>query len=242
MAKDLGVVHKPYQRGKPGRPHKVTSPRLSPEMLKDLVDGLKDEGLRRALRERAQQREEQKFQPTVYPGMVFPTGFILPPFQPVKLTRPKRERKLATESKLTDEMATKILLALRCGAYQPVACAVAGVRYGTFVNWLRWKGQPYEEFQMLVKQQENMAELHLLNIIIAGAYADPKLALEILARKHPDRWSRVHVISGTGPGGSIPVDMNFPQMVDETYAKIFPGKHQTSIPKRRQLSLPDQDS
>lgn len=92
-------------------------------------------------------------------------------------------------SKLTDVVASKIIVALRLGAHQGPAAAWAGVRPETMSRWMHADGEPFESFQMKVKESEAWAELKAVGVVTKSS--DAKDAIAFLERRFPKRWARV---------------------------------------------------
>lgn len=92
-------------------------------------------------------------------------------------------------SKLTDEVASKIIMALRLGAHQGPAAAWAGVRPETMSRWMHAEGEPFESFQMKVKESEAWSEMKAVGVVTASK--DAKDAIAFLERRFPKRWARV---------------------------------------------------
>jgi len=58
-----------------------------------------------------------------------------------------------------------------------------------------WNGEPYETFQRLVRKAEAGLESRTVTILAGQAGVRPKLALAILERKFPQRWTKVTVVA-----------------------------------------------
>ncbi len=100
---------------------------------------------------------------------------------------------------LTNEIATRICIALRYGAPRAAAAEFAQVRYDTLKSWLTKKSEPYETLRRYVDEAEQFAQMYMLNAIFRGVWADPKYAFEYLSRRWPDRYGPAPP-DGTGGG------------------------------------------
>lgn len=94
---------------------------------------------------------------------------------------------------LTDDRASKIIMALRLGAHQGPAAAWAGVAPETMSRWMHRTGEPYESFQQKVRESEAWAEVKAAGIVTGSK--DAKDAISFLERRFPKRWARVPSVS-----------------------------------------------
>ena len=70
--------------------------------------------------------------------------------------------------------------------------AVGGITPSTLRAWLtRDDHDAYRIFQRAFAAAETYATLAALKAIMEGMHADPKIAFEFLARRHPDQWGKV---------------------------------------------------
>jgi hypothetical protein len=144
---------------------------------------------------------------------------------------------MARPSKLTPEVRERIVQAILAGNYFETACQFAGVATATGYEWLargegrdqrRPRNREFAEFAEAVGQAEAQAEVHTVALIRQGLPDNPRLALDFLARRYPDRWGGrdslhvTHDLDGAiraelarlaGPGqarlaGAAPVDAN----------------------------------
>lgn len=90
-------------------------------------------------------------------------------------------------TKATEYVKAKILAALRDGNYRHVAAQAAGIDYATFARWMQ--DPRHRAFRDDCERAEALAELELVGIVRRAADGDPKLALEFLGRRHPERWA-----------------------------------------------------
>jgi hypothetical protein len=54
---------------------------------------------------------------------------------------------------------------------------------------MRAPGEAFEEFRRAIELAEAEFEAEMLALVTAGAVNDPKLALKLLERRFPQRWS-----------------------------------------------------
>lgn len=91
---------------------------------------------------------------------------------------------------LTPQVQERICKLLERGHYRKVAAEAAGVSYETMRRWMVADAEVFRVFRAAVHESESMAEERLYRIVRNGARKDPRLALEVLARKFPKRWGR----------------------------------------------------
>lgn len=111
------------------------------------------------------------------------------------------------KAKLTAERQARICELIRAGHYKRVAAAQAGISEKTFYEWLQ-RGEPgaanyqrrFAQFREAVLQAEAESEEILLRKVLEGG---PKLALEILARRFPERWRRRVAVDHKGEQGHL---------------------------------------
>ncbi len=95
-------------------------------------------------------------------------------------------------TKLTPDVQSRILQAIRCGLTYERACLAAGIGETTFY---RWKAQgeagedPFREFWEMVTCAGAEGEHALASIVIEHAPNDWRAAMAVLKARHPDRWS-----------------------------------------------------
>ena len=100
----------------------------------------------------------------------------------------------------TKEIGDTIIESVRGGNYIKVAAAAAGVNYHTVQNWLQvGEGKknvvklPREElvlFAQGVRKAEAECETVLVATLIDKLPREPKLIIEFLARRWPERWGK----------------------------------------------------
>lgn len=121
-------------------------------------------------------------------------------------------RRTGRPSGLTDEVRANLLHAFRLGATVRIACGATGVSEAAFYRWMA-KGEAaktgsFREFRDEVQRARDRGDLELLAFVRKGARDDPRLALDLLARRHPEAYARKdrHVVKHTGhDGGPITV-------------------------------------
>lgn len=104
---------------------------------------------------------------------------------------------------LTQQVHDKIVALMRAGNYFETACRAAGISPSTGYKWKAWgdgrtvEGHTtprdvtkYRKFREACVRAEGEAEAEAVVIVRKGIAKDPKLALEYLNRRAPDRWGR----------------------------------------------------
>jgi hypothetical protein len=109
---------------------------------------------------------------------------------------PGQSRGGGGKTKLTNHRAAVILHTISCGCYRETAAQLAGVTPETLCHWMRWDREPYRTFQRLVRKAEADLEARMVTAITSQVHVRPELALAILERKFPDRWSKAVIVAG----------------------------------------------
>lgn len=121
---------------------------------------------------------------------------------------PKKKARMGREPKLTPEMQEKITNLIRAGHYMETAAKASGIGTTTFWRWMA-EGQAteenprprpiYRDFREAVQKAEADSEA----ILLAGIIRDggPKMKLEVLKRRFPERWGDRHRLEHSGPNG-----------------------------------------
>jgi hypothetical protein len=125
-----------------------------------------------------------------------------------RIKLPGQSRGGGGKTKLTNHRAAVILHAISCGCYRETAAQLAGVTPETLCHWMRWEREPYKTFQRLVRKAEADLEARMVTAITSQVHVRPELALAILERKFPDRWSKAVVVAGPPP-----VNLNLGEML-----------------------------
>jgi hypothetical protein len=123
-------------------------------------------------------------------------------------------------SKLTPEVQSKIVSAIRAGNYAHIAASLAGINRSTYYRWLELgegsaAKQPYKEFRDTVKEAEASAEVANVALIRQAAQNGTwQAAAWYLERKHSDRWGRNDKVRQeiSGPEGK-PIQVADPREV-----------------------------
>jgi hypothetical protein len=120
-------------------------------------------------------------------------------------------------TKCTPKRRKLICDAMRIGAHRPVAAARAGIELRTLERWLQWgeaarsRGDrtpatlPYRRFCREFRAAETEAELGIIADVRIGTRKQPRAGIELLARRHPDRWARRDQLEVSG-SVSVAVD------------------------------------
>lgn len=103
-------------------------------------------------------------------------------------------------TKLTPERALGIIELVRAGNYKKTAALANGVSESALYEWIErgeqdrqtGKDTIFADFAESLTRAESESETALLSSVIAAIPDDPKLALEILARRYPARWARTN--------------------------------------------------
>lgn len=97
-------------------------------------------------------------------------------------------------TKITTEVTSKILAAVRGGNYIETAAQFAGISKETLYAWLRRGGNekrgPYKEFSDALYEALATAEISDINIITQAAKKDWRAAAWRQERRNPQRWGR----------------------------------------------------
>ncbi|MDI1482008.1 hypothetical protein [Polyangium sp. y55x31] len=89
----------------------------------------------------------------------------------------------------TPEVEKQILDALRLGQlHRPTVCKLVGISPRTL---RAWRNQD-PEFDTKLRAAEAKGEARLALIATQGAEEDPRLALDLLRARYPERWGRKH--------------------------------------------------
>lgn len=106
-------------------------------------------------------------------------------------------------SSLTPQVHDKIVGLMRAGNWFETACRAAGISPSTGYKWKAWgdgrnvEGHKtprdvakYRKFREACARAEGEAEAEAVLYVRQGVAKDPKLALEYLTRRSPERWGR----------------------------------------------------
>lgn len=110
------------------------------------------------------------------------------------MTTTKKKHPGGRPVKITPEVTSKILAAVRGGNYIETAAGFAGISKVTLYDWLR-KGAnasrgPYREFSNALYEALAAAEVFDINTITQAAKKDWRAAAWRQERRNPQRWGR----------------------------------------------------
>jgi hypothetical protein len=125
-------------------------------------------------------------------------------------------------TKLNDRTQTLITDLLSEGNTQIGACNAAGIAPATFYHWLE-RGEAdteadkqtiYSDFVDAVTRAIGLSEAALVRFARNAASKDGRVALEMLARRFPDRWATKTQVNGTmrhttQPVGNVEVPSDY---------------------------------
>lgn len=111
------------------------------------------------------------------------------------------------KTKLTPEVQSNIVQALRAGNYQETAAKFAGISQQTYYTWLRRGAEEpdsiYAEFLEAVERAKAAAEVRDIALIDKAANDGSwQAAAWKLERKYPQRWGRITRTEISGPEGA----------------------------------------
>lgn len=112
------------------------------------------------------------------------------------------------KTKLNDTRLKKVVEGITAGLPYDTACALAGICYQTFLNWMK-RGEAAQtgkffEFFEEVKKAEAIAEsVHIANIKKAGKDGVWQADAWMLERRFPEKWGRREQVKQeiSGPEG-----------------------------------------
>lgn len=133
------------------------------------------------------------------------------PIDPISpLPRPEAAENGGRPTGLTDQVAARILTAIRIGAHQGPAAAFAKIPAETMSRWMHRTDEPYVTFQENVREAEAFAEMKAVGIVTSSKEA--RDALAFLERRYPKRWARV-------PTTAVQVSLDLGAMLDRIEAR-----------------------
>ena len=122
-----------------------------------------------------------------------------------EVCQPHSGGQVGRRSKLTDEVGREILDTLRLGTHLTTAARGAGVSEKTVYEWLREGRKPgapshLARFAVEYERAEAEGEKRLVGLVLRQAVGgDGRLALEMLARRYPERWAKNRPLAGEEP-------------------------------------------
>lgn len=130
-------------------------------------------------------------------------------------------------TKLTEKVREQIVSAVREGCYQDVAARAAGIAPSTFYNW-KARGEEggkrnaiYVEFLDELTRAEAEAEQLAVHVWRKAFGNDWRAAMEYLARRHPENWTRRENVK-VEHGGSVKVE-GVESEIEDLMAKLGAG-------------------
>lgn len=115
-------------------------------------------------------------------------------------------------TKLTPELQKQIIQYVKEGVSFHDACIALGIDESTFYKWkqrgLKSKSGIYFEFVKGIHKAEHEAKVWRILTVAKGEKEDPRLALEMLARKYPKEFGRKDRHEITGEEGK-PIKIEF---------------------------------
>jgi len=160
---------------------------------------------------------ERLDRPTKVLALPVPTALKLPP-------KPRRSKHDPGLCGLTDVLANKLLSAKRGGLSDKAACEYAGANPTTLSQWLNdsfYPGEPYATFRTAYAEAKVYPKIFLLDAVLSNAYADGKLALDLLARLEPETYAKVIVLQA---GGSIHHTSDLGQLLKQAQERRANGE------------------
>lgn len=134
--------------------------------------------------------------PTKVMALPIPRPFIAPP-------RPRKSKHDGGHCALTTAVANKLLSVKRAGFSDKTAAEFAGIGPTMLSQWVNnhnnaYATEPYHSFRVAWQAAKLYPKMFLLDAVFANAYADGKLALDLLARLEPETYAKVIVIQASG--------------------------------------------
>jgi hypothetical protein len=127
---------------------------------------------------------------------------------------------MARPSKFSPEAQRRFLEAIAGGAFPEVAAKRAGWSARTYYRYRSARRAFAEE----VEAAEAQLELHLGAVVVRGALGDPRLALQLLAKRFPARWGRQAEFRAADQGADEPAEGRElsldPALLDQIAARL----------------------
>ncbi len=125
---------------------------------------------------------------------------------------------------MTIEKIDEICQFIRAGNYQKTAAAICGIKERTWYNWIekaRARKRPNKK-QLHLLQSISQAEAEFEGFHVQKIFnsKDPRISLEMLARRFPDRWaaiskSETRQVDKAGKDVKLPGVLVVPGQMDE---------------------------
>lgn len=133
---------------------------------------------------------------------------------------------MARPSSLTDEAVARYVQATTAGAFPEQAARFAGFSPRALYRYLRGSTPAHAAFRDAALRAENELEIRLAGTIVRAGMNEPRWALEMLARRFPERWARrpgdapIEADPGSR-GASEPEVILDPALVDAIVPKLL---------------------
>jgi Transposase len=126
---------------------------------------------------------------------------------------------VARPTKLTPEVAERIITAIRAGNYAERAARAAGISPATYYRWMK-RGEReskgiHHDFCEAVRSAEAEAEVYAVAIIRKAMPDDWRSAAHYLERRYPARWRRHETREHTGEGRITTEHLADPKLREE---------------------------
>lgn len=141
-----------------------------------------------------------------------------------------------THTKLTFDFMESFVSLIARGATVVAACNMCQITYQTYWNYMRRGAEDekndadtmYREFYNRVKMAEGACELYAIEKWRAGFERDPKLAMQFLERRFPDRWSQRKYLN-------MEVDRELTKMLNELEKRLLPDTFNEVVNALREI-------
>ena len=118
------------------------------------------------------------------------------------------------------EYSEELVKLVRSGLSHEDAVTLVGISKSSFYRWLQRgenavdTGRPskYAVFFKDIRKAEIEAKARKIQVVEKAAVDDPKMALELLARKYPKEWGKKQEIGLTG---SVTTNYNLTEVIEE---------------------------
>ena len=129
------------------------------------------------------------------------------------------KNKPGRKTKLDEKRLKKVVDGITAGLPYDTACALAGITYQTFLNWMRageaaGSGKFFEFFEEVKKAEAIAESIHIKNIKDAGKNGIWQADAWMLERRYPEKWGKKEQVKQeiSGPEGA-PLQVQF-EIVD----------------------------
>ena len=97
---------------------------------------------------------------------------------------------MARPESLNDEKVARYVQAIAAGAFAEQAARFAGFSPRSLYRYLKGSTPAHAAFREAALRAENELEVRLGGTVVRAGMAEPRWALEFLARRFPERWAR----------------------------------------------------